>query len=213
MDRTVTTVATCIYATPEIEATILTCLQAIEREFPNDTRFACLDNKTERIETHCLENGWRVVWPTSGKPPRMKTMLQLCLDATRTEYFWTIEHDSEPHEGIRDKVHALMDKHPTIAGIDCVTVAQTGHPNYPNEKKPRKPYKGDDELQHLMPHLSLNCTCWRVEALRALDWDKIPEFPATDKHLSRALRKAGWELCIACNCKATHHYARARRYL
>ena len=207
-------VITCIYApTPRLEAIVLRSLRATTAEFPNDEKFAAIDQATPTIESYCADHGWRIVSIGEGKPPRMGRLLKKCLDSVGTDIVWTIEHDVDILPRRRNAVSNLLIKHPNMAGIECMTTTAKGVVNYPSSHKQMLAYDGSPEILHVRPHSSLTCVCWRTQALRSIDWNQVPDFPASDRVISRLLLAQKWDLCVAPKLTCVHHVAGARRHL
>lgn len=211
------TVITVVYAsTPKVERVVRRCMSATKREFAEDVRIAPIDYAPAQLEAWIVENGWIVLKPHLGdKPPRLKELLAGAVRLCDTEVVWTIEHDAEIAGGTREAVEAQLAAHPEVAGIDCLTMNPMGHVGYPSGTKLRSPkgfglseYK--DDLTRVAKHISLNCTCWRTKALREIDWDRVPEFPACDKGVSAEVRRGDWILCMTKH-PCIHLCARARR--
>lgn len=206
-------VITIIYTpTPRPRQVAGTCIRATTREFPDDRKILAVDHGAPELEAYCAQRGWTLVYPPpGGRPPRMGSLLRTALEHVTTDVVWTIEHDAQILHGRRDAVSAMLAEYPKVAGIDCLTVDRAGVMNYPTKNRRRPaPFPGDARLEHSRPWTSLNCGCWRTEALRGLDWSTIPEFPATDQHISRQLLRQGWQLCIAKEQTCVHHMAGAR---
>ena len=207
------TVITTIYApNAAMEPVVLASLKATDTHFPDDERIAGVDAATPAIEAYCRDHGWTVLRPPRGRPPRMGTLLRLALERCETPLFWTIEHDVEVRPDAREALPPFLAQHPELAGVEAMTVNATGDVGYPTCAKVLDPM-ADPNLLSPRFTASLCCVCWRAEALKGLDWTRIPNYPATDKVISRQLRKAGWELAIAPCATAFHHFSGARRWL
>jgi len=209
------TTITIIYApTMRLRRVVGYCIKATTREFPADRKILAVDCGAPEIESYAAQHGWTIVYPGPGHPPRMATLLRTCLDHVSTDVAWIIEHDTVILTGRRNAVSEMLAEHPTVAGIDCLTVDRAGKTNYPTKNRRRPaPYPGDKRLEYSRPWTSLNCGCWRTEALRGIDWSQVPEFPGADQAVSRQLLRQGWELCIAKKQTCVHYMAGARREL
>ena len=209
-------VITIIYA-PSIRLRRIAgmCLKATTHEFPDDYKFLGVDHGAPELERYAADHGWAIVYPQPGtRPPRMGSLLRTCLSFVPTDVVWTIEHDAQVSGGRRDAVSAMLDKHPRVAGIDCLSVDRRGVVNYPCKHRRRPaPFAADSRLEHSRPWTSLNCGCWRTEALRQINWSLVPDWPATDQVISRQLLKLGWHLCIAKKQTCVHWIANARKEL
>jgi hypothetical protein len=186
-------------------------MTATTRLFAADRRIACIDYAPDDMMRWLEADGWELLVPTRGEPPRMGAMLQSAVAQSRTRFVWTIEHDAEPLPGVRTILSSRLDRFPEFAGIDAMTVDAKWRPNYPNCKKPiTGSYSGVGVLKCFS---SLNCAIWRREALAQLDWRTIPVFPATDQHISRQLQRKGWKLGLSKDVLCVHHFCMARRHV
>jgi len=198
---------------PELDTTICQCLSSVAIEFRGDVRVAAFDRVTDVTLRHAVAHGFAPRVYESGEPPRLREILHDAVRDCKTEYLWTIEHDCIVHPGTRRATHAHMRAHKDAAGIDCMTVDRKGQPNYPNGRKPLTDIPGEKYLKACKCNLSLNCVCWRAEALRAIEWEHVAQFPACDQTISNAIRRDGWQLCIATDVQCTHLFTGARRWL
>ena len=206
-------VITCIYApTARLEDVVLASLAATTEEFPKDTRFAAIDTATKNIYDFCEKNGWIIVEPDGGKPPRMKALLLKCLAQVHTKLVWTIEHDAIIKAGCRNNIMRMLNENPECAGIECCAVNhRNGAITAPCATK--KLERLGEDLFSVRPYGSLNCEAWRTDVLKKLNWDKIPEFPRTDRGVSAEVFELGLILGLSKNNQCIHYHGRARRDL
>ncbi len=212
MDLEKQTVITITYAPSDrLRGIVGACIRATDAEFPDDYKFMGMDSEWPDMEAYADANGWTLVYPRGGHAPRLHTLLQTCIGFVATDVTWIIEHDTEILPGRRDAVSAMLQQYPKVAGIDCMTVDRNGKHNYPCSRRRRpNPFMNDRSLERSRPWTSLNCGCWRTEALRQIDWVRVLPFPRVDQSISRVLLRKGWDLCIAKEQTCIHHMAGAR---
>lgn len=207
------TVITSIYApNNRMEKLVIPCLKSIGAEFPHDRRIAGIDAATPAVEKHCRAHGWEIVRMNSGAPPRMGSILGKAVAMAESKYIWTVEHDVEVLPGRRAGLRAKLEDHPRYAGVEAVTLSGSLRLGYPCNRK-RLAEVDDPALRDPQPHASLNCVCWRADALKELPWHAVPDYPNCDQVLSRLLRRRGWRLRVAMDEPVIHRFAGARKDL
>jgi hypothetical protein len=143
----------------------------------------------------------------------MGTLVKACLDRVETPTFWTIEHDVRILKGSGEPVTKMLEDHPTVASLECVTLDRAKSVGKPASYKQMYRFSERNDIWHQIPFQSLCCVAWRTDAVRDVDWSMIPPWPAIDKLLTWQLLKRGWDLCISPVYGCIHYDLHARAAL
>jgi hypothetical protein len=205
-------VITCIAAPNDaVEAFVLRSLAATTAEFPGDRRMAAVDIGTPAIEKFLADHDWEIVRPDglTGMPARMGRLLRRCVERTESPVIWTVEHDAGIWPGNREWVTRKLLSNPTVAGIECRCLHRT------EAAKRTVVRDGSQEIIRGRLQIALNCTAWKAQALRAVDWSAMSDFSgpgwgAPDAAISIQLRRFGWQLCVTSRFGCDHWQAEAR---
>ncbi len=198
-------VLTTIFAPDAETATVaLGTLRHTAAAFPDAERFACVDLASEHLVSEAEAGGWRLIQLSAGHPPRMIALLVAGLIASTGDLVWTVEMDARIGERSRAIAEGLA-LHDGIAAVECNAVNERGRLTEPTHLRALNgpAWNGDARVRDCVG-VSFNCTCWRREALSAVNWSLVPMIFKADSRLCEQLAPQGWKFLVALDAPVYH---------
>ena len=189
-----------------IEGIVLRSLRQTTEVLEHCRRVAAVDVATPIVRECLAMRNWEIVELAAGAPPRMSALLAEAVALVRGDapFVLTVEHDTLIQPGALELLGAALERCPHAAGIEALSVDPDGRPIRPCIAYRQVDAPGQVDLAECPDGIGFNTTLWRMAALDAVDWSRLPAWQKADTALCRQAAVAGWSTYLHRRARTVH---------